>query len=115
MGMGMGMRAVRREGMLFSHRTGALAVADERAALTYAELVSRARRLARVLRARGAGPERCVALCTGCSMIKFFLTKESPSHLEKCSQNCLKNDYNLNIPAILKRNCLGLPVKNNFR
>ncbi|TDC85040.1 amino acid adenylation domain-containing protein [Micromonospora sp. KC606] len=42
---------------------GAVAVVDDRTTLIYAELVGRANRLARHLRARGAGPETVVALC----------------------------------------------------
>ncbi|MDW5594876.1 amino acid adenylation domain-containing protein [Conexibacter stalactiti] len=43
----------------------ALAVSDGRSSLTYRELDARANRLAHVLRAHGAGDERCVALCVG--------------------------------------------------
>ncbi|MEU7133061.1 amino acid adenylation domain-containing protein [Streptomyces sp. NPDC046261] len=43
-------------------RPGAIAVTDGTRALTYAELEARANRLARLLAARGAGPERYVAV-----------------------------------------------------
>ncbi|MBM7775501.1 amino acid adenylation domain-containing protein [Actinokineospora baliensis] len=45
------------------HTPAALALTDSRGQLTYGELLAEARRLARVLREHGAGPEHVVVVC----------------------------------------------------